>query len=171
MNSKTLRSLVSASAILLVAGCETIPEAPPAGRSLDQPPSRQPNRYMQGTEYLPERRPHVPQNQVPEPPRDPNALYAPPEPPPSQPDPSPVSPDSPPPGGPPSEPAPGPTDPASPPPPPPGPDQIPFGIKVEGKSGFVLSPFDKSAGIVDVQGIAPGKKVKCPYTGKVFLVP
>ncbi len=47
----------------------------------------------------------------------------------------------------------------------------PYGIKVNGKPGFVYSPYDKSAGIVDVQGMAPGTKVKCPYTGKVFIVP
>jgi hypothetical protein len=46
-----------------------------------------------------------------------------------------------------------------------------YGIKVPNKPGFVLSPYDKSARIVDVQGIAPGTKVKCPYTGKIFLVP
>jgi hypothetical protein len=46
-----------------------------------------------------------------------------------------------------------------------------YGVKVPNKPGFVLSPYDKSARIVDVQGIAPGTKVKCPYTGKVFLVP
>jgi hypothetical protein len=42
---------------------------------------------------------------------------------------------------------------------------------VPGKPGFVYSPFDKTAGVVDVQGMAPGTKVKCPYTGKVFIVP
>jgi hypothetical protein len=47
----------------------------------------------------------------------------------------------------------------------------PYGIKVNGKLGFVYSPFDKTAGIVDVQGMAPGTKVKCPYTGKIFIVP
>jgi hypothetical protein len=47
----------------------------------------------------------------------------------------------------------------------------PYGIKVNGKPGFVYSPYDKAAGIVDVQGMAPGTKVKCPYTGKVFIVP
>jgi hypothetical protein len=47
----------------------------------------------------------------------------------------------------------------------------PFGIKVPNKAGFVYSPFDRTAGIVDVQGMAAGTKVKCPYTGKVFIVP
>jgi hypothetical protein len=42
---------------------------------------------------------------------------------------------------------------------------------VPGKPGFVYSPFDKTAGVVDVQGMAPGTKVTCPYAGKVFIVP
>ncbi|HEX8373486.1 MAG TPA: hypothetical protein VF585_11945 [Chthoniobacterales bacterium] len=41
---------------------------------------------------------------------------------------------------------------------------------VEGKPGFVNSPFGGS-GIVDVRGYPPGTEVKDPYTGKVFLVP
>jgi len=41
---------------------------------------------------------------------------------------------------------------------------------VEGKPGFVKSPFGGS-GIVDVRGYPPGTEVKDPYTGKVFLVP
>jgi hypothetical protein len=52
----------------------------------------------------------------------------------------------------------------------PQPAQIPFGLPVPGKKGFVYSPFDKSQQ-VNVVGIAPGKKVRCPYTGKIFLVP
>lgn len=60
--------------------------------------------------------------------------------------------------------------PTSPPPPPTAPT-TPYGVKVPGKPGFVYSPFDKTAGVVDVQGMAPGTKVKCPYTGKVFIVP
>lgn len=51
------------------------------------------------------------------------------------------------------------------------PPTTPYGVKVPGKPGFVYSPFDKTAGVVDVQGMAPGTKVKCPYTGKVFIVP
>jgi hypothetical protein len=48
---------------------------------------------------------------------------------------------------------------------------MPYGIKVPSKPGFVLSPHDKNARIVDVQGIPSGTKVKCPYTQKTFLVP
>ena len=55
--------------------------------------------------------------------------------------------------------------------PPPTAPTTPYGVKVPGKPGFVYSPFDKTAGVVDVQGMAPGTKVKCPYTGKVFIVP
>ncbi len=46
-----------------------------------------------------------------------------------------------------------------------------YGSPVPGKKGFVYSPFDKSAGFVDVRDIAPGTKVRCPYTGKIFKVP
>lgn len=72
------------------------------------------------------------------------------------------------------------TDPAAPtetpittpePPKPQPPAELPYGKPVPGKRGFVYSPYDSSAGFVDVQGIAPGTKVRCPYTGKVFRVP
>ncbi len=46
-----------------------------------------------------------------------------------------------------------------------------YGIKVPGKAGFIYSPYAKTEGLVDVQGYAPGTKVKCPYTGKVIIVP
>lgn len=46
----------------------------------------------------------------------------------------------------------------------------PTAASVEGKPGFVKSPFGGS-GIVDVRGYPPGTEVKDPYTGKVFLVP
>ena len=61
--------------------------------------------------------------------------------------------------------------PAPTPPKPSAPAELPFGIKVPNKPGFVYSPYDKTAGIVDVTGFAPRTKVKCPYTNKVFLVP
>ncbi len=50
------------------------------------------------------------------------------------------------------------------------PEQLPFGLPVPGKKGFVYSPFDKTQ-MVDVRGIPPGKKVRCPYTSNIFLVP
>ena len=46
-----------------------------------------------------------------------------------------------------------------------------YGIKVPGKAGFIYSPYAKTEGLVDVQGYAPGTKVKCPYTGKTIIVP
>jgi hypothetical protein len=169
MKKPILRTLILASAVgLLLDSCVGYPPAPPPrGRNLDQPP-RGGNRYLEGGQYAP---PSAPQDS-----RDPNELYAPPPPPTS--DPAAVQPPStiPPTGDPSANPGTPPPPTTTPPPAPPPPattdaDQLPFGIKVPGKPGFVLSPYDKTAGIVDVQGIAPGKKVKCPYTDKVFRVP
>ena len=47
---------------------------------------------------------------------------------------------------------------------------FPTAKPVEGKAGYVYSPFDP-AKYVDVSGYAPGSKVKDPYSGKIFLVP
>lgn len=60
---------------------------------------------------------------------------------------------------------------APPPVAPPPSSSMPFGVPVPGKPGFVYSPYDKTAGMIDVKDIAPGTKVRDPYTGKVFLVP
>lgn len=56
-------------------------------------------------------------------------------------------------------------------PPAPAAAELPYGVPVPGKKGFVYSPYDKSAGFVDVRDIGPGTKVRCPYTGKIFRVP
>jgi hypothetical protein len=49
-------------------------------------------------------------------------------------------------------------------------DSSPMALWVKGKEGQqVLSPF--TGGIVDVSGFPPGAEVRCPYSGKIFLVP
>lgn len=52
--------------------------------------------------------------------------------------------------------------------PPPGPA---YGTWVEGKPGFVYSPYAAKHQLVDVAGIAAGVEVKCPYSGRIFRVP
>jgi beta-lactamase regulating signal transducer with metallopeptidase domain len=49
--------------------------------------------------------------------------------------------------------------------------ELPYGKLVPGKLGYVTSPYAPSEGYVDVRGFPPGTKIKCPYTGKVFIVP
>ena len=49
--------------------------------------------------------------------------------------------------------------------------EMAYGTPVPGKPGFVTSPHAPSAGYVDVRGFPPGTEVKCPYSGKIFLVP
>ena len=49
-------------------------------------------------------------------------------------------------------------------------DSPPVALWVKGKEGQqVLSPF--TGRIVDVSGFPPGSEARCPYSGKIFLVP
>lgn len=64
----------------------------------------------------------------------------------------------------------------SPPPPSPVPDEspqpdLPYGIQVNDKPGFVISPYSPNAGYVDLRGFKRGQQVKDPYTSKMFLAP
>lgn len=49
--------------------------------------------------------------------------------------------------------------------------EIPFGTPIEGRPGFVLSPFAAKHQLIDVTGLPVGMEVECPYTGKHFRVP
>ncbi len=48
---------------------------------------------------------------------------------------------------------------------------MPYGIPVPNKPGFVTSPYAPKSGYVDVRGFPSGTEVKDPFTGKVFLTP
>lgn len=50
-------------------------------------------------------------------------------------------------------------------------EDLPFGIVIPGKKGYVYSPYADNKQQVDVTDIPTGTKVKCPYTGKTFRVP
>ena len=48
---------------------------------------------------------------------------------------------------------------------------LPYGVPVPNKPGFVISPYSPNAGYVDIRGFSAGAEVKDPYTGKVFITP
>lgn len=52
-----------------------------------------------------------------------------------------------------------------------GKGDMPYGIPVPGKQGFVTSPFAPEAGYVDVRKFPPGTEVKDPFSGRIFRAP
>src|ERR1051326_4942853 len=48
---------------------------------------------------------------------------------------------------------------------------VPYGIPVPNKPGFVTSPYAPKSGYVDVRNFPSGTEVKDPYSGKTFLTP
>lgn len=48
---------------------------------------------------------------------------------------------------------------------------LPYGVPVPNRPGFVVSPYSPGGGFVDIQGYASGSPVRDPYSGKIFRVP
>ncbi|HEV2095698.1 MAG TPA: hypothetical protein VGQ82_04275, partial [Chthoniobacterales bacterium] len=48
---------------------------------------------------------------------------------------------------------------------------LPYGVPVPSRPGFVVSPYSPGGGYVDIRGFPSGTAVKDPYTGKIFLTP
>jgi hypothetical protein len=46
----------------------------------------------------------------------------------------------------------------------------PYGVRVEGKPGFIYTPYG-SKQMVDVVDLSRGTKVRCPFTDRIFRVP
>jgi hypothetical protein len=49
--------------------------------------------------------------------------------------------------------------------------ELPQGIPAGDRPGMLQSPYAPEAGMVDVEGLAPGTQVKCPYSGLTFRIP
>ena len=54
---------------------------------------------------------------------------------------------------------------------PPTPSNPEYAIKVDGKPGYVKSPYDSQGRLIDVRGLPPGTEAECPYSRRTFLVP
>ena len=52
----------------------------------------------------------------------------------------------------------------------PKPDGL-IAIRVRGKENQVFSPYTKRNYIVDITGLKSGDKARCPYTGRIFVIP
>jgi hypothetical protein len=152
---------VIAAGALFGTSCTVFSPAPPP-----PPPATGPFRYGYGGTNSPnyERRAQPGQREIKRDPNDDNVNI---EPPPPRDEPTPPA-EATPPGTPPPAPPPIDTPPA---PKPSAKEDLPYGIPVVGKKGYVYSPFAEDRGQVDVEGLKRGTRVKCPYTGKHFRVP
>ena len=43
--------------------------------------------------------------------------------------------------------------------------------RVLGKENLVYSPYTKGSYVVDITGLMPGERARCPYTGRIFTIP
>ncbi|HEY3663170.1 MAG TPA: hypothetical protein VGL24_08470 [Chthoniobacterales bacterium] len=48
---------------------------------------------------------------------------------------------------------------------------LPYGVAVPNRPGFVTSPYAPNQGLVDVRGFPSSTEVMDPFTGKIFLTP
>jgi hypothetical protein len=48
---------------------------------------------------------------------------------------------------------------------------VPYGVAVPSKPGFVTSPYAPTQGLVDVRAFPSSTEVLDPFTGKIFLTP
>ena len=48
---------------------------------------------------------------------------------------------------------------------------FPVGIAIQGKPGFVRSPYAPAKGEIDIRRYRKGSEIKCPFTGKTFVAP
>ena len=46
-----------------------------------------------------------------------------------------------------------------------------YGIPIQGKPGFVRSPYAPTKGEIDIRRYPKGTQLKCPFTGKTFIAP
>ena len=51
------------------------------------------------------------------------------------------------------------------------PEELQFGVPVPGQAGMIRSPHAPTSGLIDVTGMKPGTKIRCPYSGKIIKVP
>ncbi len=50
-------------------------------------------------------------------------------------------------------------------------EKIYYPKRVIGKENLVYSPYTKGTYVVDITGLMPGERARCPYTGRIFTIP